>query len=73
MNGTEPLKHEDIDQYQLEIRNTSVTLLLIILIIPELYVFVCHLFKSLFGSQPWPTMRIVLMVSGRNCKVLVLS
>jgi len=53
---------EDIEQYHMEIRNTAVTLLMIALIIPEFLVFLSHFFKSLFGSQPWPTMRIVLMV-----------
>lgn len=60
--GLTDLSGEDVEQYQMEIRNTAATLLLIALVIPEAIVFLAHLFKSLFGSQPWPTMRIVLMV-----------
>lgn len=52
----------EYEQKHLEIRNTAVTLLVIALLIPEALVFLSHLLKSIFGSQPWPTMRIILMV-----------
>lgn len=46
----------------MEIRNSAVTLLLVAMLIPEALLFIAHFFKSIFGSQPWPTMRIILMV-----------
>lgn len=55
--------HDRLKQQHAEISNTATTLLLLVLLIPEAVVFLVHFFKSLFGSQPWPTMRIVLMVS----------
>ena len=54
---------EDLELRYQEIRNSAVSFLLFALLIPEVLVFLSHFFKSLFGSQPWPTMRIVLMVS----------